>query len=59
MSGTYKSDLKDTTWALTKASRYLERGGQWTVGLREYCDRWLDAFNRLQAQRESEHAPPS
>lgn len=42
------TNLKDTEWALTKARRYIFKGGDKTDPLyKEYVDRWLDYWNRL------------
>lgn len=41
-SGPSRSNADDARWALTKARRYVFRGGAWTPTLHAYVDRWLD-----------------
>lgn len=38
------STPNDAVWALTRARRYIFRGGQWTSGLHVFVNRWLDVL---------------
>ena len=46
LTGPSRSTSRDAEWALTKARRYVFRGGAWTPSLHAYVDRWLDLLRR-------------
>lgn len=47
LEGPARSNRDDAEWALTKARRYVFRGGKWSKTLHTYVDRWLEFLRQI------------